>query len=43
MRKGDLMKPDLLSRVLLLGRGIAMVVALAMILMAAFTRAPIPQ
>jgi hypothetical protein len=39
MRRDDLMKPDLLSEVVLLGSGIVMVVALVKIVVAAFTRA----
>jgi hypothetical protein len=39
MRRDDLMKPDLLSEVLLLCGGIALVGILLMIVIAAFTRA----
>ena len=39
MRKDDLMKSDLLSEILLLGGGIATVLALMMIVAATFTHA----
>jgi hypothetical protein len=38
MHPEDLMKPDLLSRSLLLGSGILILVALLLIVVAAFTR-----
>lgn len=39
MRRDDLMKPDLLSEVLLLGTGMAIVVALVMVAVTALTHA----
>jgi hypothetical protein len=38
MRRDDLMKPDLFSEILLLGTGMAILVAFVMVVIAAFTR-----
>jgi hypothetical protein len=39
MRRDDLMKPDLLSELLLLGSGVVLVATMLLIVIAAFTRA----
>lgn len=41
MRRNELMKPDLLSKAVLLGSGITVVMALAMIVLAAFHAVPL--
>jgi hypothetical protein len=40
MRRGDLMKPDLLSEMLLLGSGVLIFVTLILIVVAALVRTP---
>ena len=43
MRRDELMKPDLMSEIVLFGSGVAILVALAMALVAALASAPALQ